>query len=319
MAQEHCYSCAVERLGNIDVPQRAQCIRVIFLELTRILNHLLAITTHALDVGALTPFLWAFEEREKLMEFYERVSGARMHAAYVRPGGVSFDIPQGMADDIWDFANKFVLRVDEIQELLSTNRIWKQRLVDIGVVTREEALQWSFSGVMLRGSGIPYDIRRIKPYELYSHYDFEIPTTSNGDCFDRYTIRIKEMYASLQIIQQALKNLPFGNWKTTDSKYINPSRVQLKNNMESLIHHFKLLSEGYSLPEGDVYMSVEAPKGEFGVGLVSDGSNRPYRCRVRAPGFFHLQALDMMTRGHLIADLVTIICTQDIVFGEVDR
>jgi len=306
-------------LGNIKIPQRAQHIRVIFCELTRLLNHLLAISTHALDVGALTPFLWAFEEREKLMEFYERVSGARMHASYIRPGGVHFDLPHGLIDDIIRFTNKFASRVDEIQELLSNNRIWKQRLVDIGVVTRDEALQWGLSGVMLRGSGVPYDIRRIKPYECYSEFDFEVPITNHGDCYDRYIIRIKEMYASISIIQQALKNLPFGDWKTNDFKLITPSRIHLKSNMESLIHHFKLYSEGYSLSEGEVFVSVEAPKGEFGVGLISNGNNRPYRCRVRAPGFFHLQALDVMTRGHMIADLVTIIGTQDIVFGEVDR
>jgi NADH dehydrogenase (ubiquinone) Fe-S protein 2 len=319
MAQEHTFALAVESLLQIQIPLRAQFIRVIFLEITRILNHLLAITTHALDVGALTPFLWAFEEREKLMEFYERVSGARMHAAYIRPGGVNSDFPLGLANDIYDFTCKFSKRIDEIEELLSSNRIWKQRLVNIGVVTYEQALNLGFSGVMLRGSGIPWDIRRIKPYEVYNLFDFDIPTGINGDCFDRYIIRIEEMRQSLFIIQQALHKLPVGHWKVDDKKIIPPSRALIKYNMESLIHHFKLYTEGYSLPKGDTYISTEAPKGEFAVFIASDGSNRPYRCRIKAPGFLHLQALDFMSRGHLIADLVTIIGTQDIVFGEVDR
>jgi len=319
MAQEHTYSCAIESFLNVQIPQRAQFIRVIFLELTRILNHLLAVTTHALDVGALTPFLWAFEEREKLMEFYERVSGARMHAAYIRPGGVNSDFPLGLANDIYDFTRKFSKRINEIEELLSSNRIWKQRLVNIGTVSYHQALNWGFSGVMLRGSGIPWDMRRIKPYEVYNLFDFGVPTGINGDCFDRYIIRIEEMRQSILIIQQALHQLPSGYWKIDDRKIIPPSRAFMKYNMESLIHHFKLYTEGYSLPEGDTYIATEAPKGEFAVFLTSDGTNRPYRCRIKAPGFLHLQALDFMSRGHLIADLVTIIGTQDIVFGEVDR
>jgi len=319
MAQEHAYSLCTESLLNLKIPLRAQYIRVIFLELTRILNHLLAITTHALDVGALTPFLWSFEEREKLMEFYERVSGARMHAAYIRTGGVSYDFPLGLANDIFDFTIKFAKRIDEIEELLTNNRIWKQRLVDIGRVSLAEAFQWGFSGVMLRGSGFAWDLRRLQPYEVYPRLSFNIPTGMNGDCYDRYLIRIEEMRQSLLIIQQALHELPAGYWRIDDFKITPPSRAQMKFNMEALIHHFKLFTEGFRIPPGDSYVTVEAPKGEFGVFITSDGTNRPYRCRIKAPGFLHLQGLDFMSRGHLIADLVTIIGTQDIVFGEVDR
>jgi len=319
MAQEHAYALCIESLLNLNIPLRSKYIRVIFLELTRILNHLLAITTHALDVGALTPFLWGFEEREKLMEFYERVSGARMHAAYIRAGGVTYDFPLGLANDIFDFTIKFAKRIDEIEELLSNNRIWKQRLVDIGRVSLSEALEWGFSGVMLRGSGLPWDLRRLQPYEVYSAFSFDVPTGINGDCFDRYLIRIEEMRQSLLIIQQALFQLPSGYWRIDDFKVTPPSRAQMKFNMEALIHHFKLFTEGFRIPPGDSYVSVEAPKGEFGVFITSDGTNRPYRCRIKAPGFLHLQGLDFMSRGHLIADLVTIIGTQDIVFGEVDR
>lgn len=319
MCQEHAYSLAIERLLSLNIPLRASFLRVIFLELTRILNHLLAITTHALDVGALTPFLWGFEEREKLMEFYERVSGARMHAAYVRPGGVSQDIPLGLVSDISVFLNQFCFRIDEIEELLTNNRIWKQRLVDIGIVTAKEALQWGFSGVMLRGSGIAWDLRRTDTYEVYSQIPFRIPIGMNGDCYDRYLLRIEEMRQSIKIINYCITNLPQGNIKIQDHKIVNPSRAFMKYSMESLIHHFKLYTEGFVVPSGQVYVPIEAPKGEFAVFLVSNGTNRPYRCRIRAPGFFHLQGLDMMTRGHYIADLVTIIGTQDIVFGEIDR
>jgi NADH dehydrogenase (ubiquinone) Fe-S protein 2 len=319
MAQEHAYSSAVEQLLDIEIPLRAKYIRVIFLELTRILNHLLAVTTHALDVGALTPFLWAFEEREKLMEFYERVSGARMHAAYIRPGGVAYDMPLGLSDDINIFLQQFAKRIDEIEELLTGNRIWKQRLVDIGFVSREDALSWGFSGVMLRGSGVAWDLRRNQPYEVYNHLDFNIPVGINGDCFDRYLIRIEEMRQSIRIIVQALNKMPTGNYKLDDHKITPPSRANMKYSMEALIHHFKLYSESFTVPPGETYIFVEAPKGEFGIVLISDGSNKPYRCRIKAPGFLHLQALDFMSRGHLIADLVTIIGTQDIVFGEVDR
>jgi NADH dehydrogenase (ubiquinone) Fe-S protein 2 len=319
MCQEHAYALAIERLLNVSTPIRGQYIRVIFLELTRLLNHLLAVTTHALDVGALTPFLWGFEEREKLMEFYERVSGARMHAAYIRPGGVAQDLPNGLLDDIFVFIHQFAKRIDEIEELLSANRIWKQRLVDIGVVSADLAQAWGFSGVMLRGSGISWDLRRATPYEIYDKLEFNVPIGTHGDCFDRYAIRIEEMRQSLHIIYQCLNNLPKGLFKLDDHKITPPSRAFMKYSMESLIHHFKLFTEGFIVPAGEVYLPVEAPKGEFGVHLVSDGSTRPYRCRIKAPGFLHLQALDMMSRGHLIADLVTIIGTQDIVFGEVDR
>jgi NADH dehydrogenase (ubiquinone) Fe-S protein 2 len=319
MAQEHTYSLAVERLLNCDVPIRAQYIRVLFCEITRILNHLLAVGCHSLDVGAMTPFFWTFEEREKLMEFYERVSGARLHSAYIRPGGVAQDIPQGLLNDIYLFAEQFSTRVDEIEEMLSNNRIWKQRLVDIGVVSAEDAMNFGFSGVMLRGSGIPWDLRKTQPYEVYDQMEFDVPVGTNGDCYDRYLIRIEEMRQSLRIIMQVLNNIPSGPVRTDDKKITVPSRVNMKQSMESLIHHFKLYTEGYSVPAGETYTATEAPKGEFGVYLVSNGSSRPYRCKLRAPGFSHLSALDFMAKGHMVADVVTIIGTQDIVFGEVDR
>lgn len=319
MAQEHGYSLVVEKLLKKNIPLRAQYIRVIFSELTRILNHLLSLTTHALDVGALTPFLWAFEEREKLMEFYERVSGARMHAAYIRPGGVSQDVPLGLLDDIHAFINQFGSRVDEIEELLTENRIWKQRLVDIGKVSSRDALGWGFSGVMLRGSGVKWDLRKTQPYEIYSKLDFDVPTGRNGDCYDRYLIRIEEMRQSIRIIDQCLATMPFGHIKIDDNKVVKPSRKQMKNSMEALIHHFKLFTEGFVVPAGESYVGIEAPKGEFGVYLVSDGSSRPYRCKIKAPGFAHLASLDFMARDHMLADVVAIIGTQDIVFGEVDR
>jgi len=319
MVQEQCYSLAVEKLLNLTVPIRGQYIRVLFSEITRLLNHLLAITTHALDVGALTPFLWGFEEREKLMEFYERVSGARMHAAYIRPGGVAQDLPLGIIDDIYTFIKSFGRRIDEMEELLTNNRIWKQRLVDIGIVSLDEALTYGFSGVMLRGSGLAWDLRKIVPYEIYNLLEFEIPVGLNGDCYDRYLIRIEEMRQSIRIIEQCLNNIPTGLVKIDNKKVSPPSRAIMKHSMEALIHHFKLYSEGYNVPIGDTYTVVEAPKGEFGIYLLSDGTNRPYRCRIKAPGFLHLQGLDHMAKGHMIADIVTIIGTQDIVFGEVDR
>lgn len=319
MVQEQCYSLAVEKLLNLTVPIRGQYIRVLFSEITRLLNHLLAITTHALDVGALTPFLWGFEEREKLMEFYERVSGARMHAAYIRPGGVAQDLPLGIIDDIYTFIKSFGRRIDEMEELLTNNRIWKQRLVDIGIVSLDEALTYGFSGVMLRGSGLAWDLRKIVPYEIYNLLEFEIPVGLNGDCYDRYLIRIEEMRQSIRIIEQCLNNIPTGLVKIDNKKVSPPSRAIMKHSMEALIHHFKLYSEGYNVPVGDTYTVVEAPKGEFGIYLLSDGTNRPYRCRIKAPGFLHLQGLDHMAKGHMIADIVTIIGTQDIVFGEVDR
>jgi len=319
MAQEQGYSLAVEKLLDLEVPLRAQYIRVLFAELTRILNHLLAVTTHALDVGALTPFLWAFEEREKLMEFYERVSGARMHAAYIRPGGVAQDLPVGILDDIALFTKTFDFRLNEIEELLSGNRIWKQRLVDIGVVSMGDALAYGFSGVMLRGSGLAWDLRVAMPYDVYSNVVFSVPVGVHGDCYDRYLIRIEEMRQSLSIIMQCLNNIPQGHIRSDNKKVVPPFRAQMKYSMESLIHHFKLYSEGFNVPEAEAYAAIEAPKGEFGVYLRSDGSNKPARCRIKAPGFLHLQSLDFMSKGHLIADVVTIIGTQDIVFGEVDR
>jgi NADH dehydrogenase (ubiquinone) Fe-S protein 2 len=319
MAQEHAYSLAVESLLQCEIPVRAQYIRVIFAEITRILNHLLAITTHALDVGALTPFLWGFEEREKLMEFYERVSGARLHAAYIRPGGVDQDLPVGLLDDIYTFIVQFSARVDELEELLTGNRIWKERLVDIGVVSAEEALNHGFTGVMVRGSGISWDLRKNQPYEIYESISFDVPIGLNGDCYDRYLIRIHEMRQSIRILNQCINLIESGPVKTENNKVVPPTRAHMKHSMESLIHHFKLFSEGFVVPQGSIYRAVEAPKGEFGVFLVSDGTNKPYRCRIRSPGFFHLQGLDFMSKGHMIADVVTIIGTQDIVFGEVDR
>ena len=325
MAQEHCYSLAVEKLLNCEVPLRAKYIRVLFDEITRILNHLLAVTCHALDVGAMTPLLWAFEEREKLMEFYERVSGARFHAAYIRPGGVAQDLPIGLLDDIYAFIGGFAnsshsSTLDEIEDLLTTNRIWKQRLVDIGIVSAADALNWGFSGVMLRGSGIPWDIRKNEPYEVYDKLDFDIAVGKNGDCYDRYLIRVFEMRQSVRIIQQVLNQIVDGPVKVDDYKIVPPSRQEMKSNMEALIHHFKHFTEGISsIGRGETYTAIEAPKGEFGVYLVSDGSNKPYRCKIRTPGFAHLQGLNFMSKGHMIADVVTIIGTQDIVFGEIDR
>ena len=318
MAQEHAYSMAIEKLLKIKIPLRAQYIRVLFLEITRILNHLLALTTHALDVGAMTPFLWAFEEREKLMEFYERVSGARMHAAYIRPGGVATDLPKGLLHDIYIFIQSFSSRIDEIEELLTNNRIWKQRLVNIGVVTSKEALNWAFSGVLLRGSGIAWDLRKTQPYELYDKLNFKIPIGINGDCFDRYLIRVHEMRESLYIINQCINNIQEGSINNLNQKEIVPSKINSKQSMEELIHHFKFFTENINLFKNETYTAVEAPKGEFGVYLVSN-INKPYRCHIRPPGLAHLQGLDFMSRGHLIADIVTIIGTQDIVFGEIDR
>lgn len=321
MAQEHCYSLAIEYLLGIYnyIPLRARYIRVLFLEITRLLNHLLAITTHALDVGALTPFLWAFEEREKLMEFYERVSGARMHAAYIRPGGVSQDLPIGLLDDIFFFIKNFSYRLNEIEELLSVNRIWKYRLVDIGKVSFVDAFNYGFSGVMLRGSGYNWDLRKNVSYEIYDQLNFDIPVGLNGDCYDRYLIRVEEMRQSIKIIYQCINNITSGAYKLFDFKYTSVLKTFMKYDMESLIHHFKYFSEGFIIPFGFVYTAVEAPKGEFGVFLVTNNTNKPYRCHIKAPGFLHLQGLTFMSIDHLLADVVTIIGTQDIVFGEVDR
>ena len=325
MAQEHAYSLAVESLLNIKISKQASFIRILFSELTRILNHLLALSTHALDVGAMTPFLWVFEEREKLMEFYERVSGARMHASYVRPGGVHQDLPLGLLEDIDQFVEQFTFRIDEMEELLTNSRIWKQRLVDIGKVNIDVVQNYGFSGVLVRGSGLNWDLRKFPSYEQYSLINFSIPVGQYGDCYDRYLIRIEEMRQSLLIILNCLdwlnqnKFISKFNIKIKDHKISPPSRAELKYSMESLIHHFKLFSEGYSIKADDVYNCVEAPKGEFGVYLVSNNSNKPYRCKIKAPGFLHLQGLNLMSKNHMIADLVTIIGTQDIVFGEVDR
>ena len=319
MAQEHTYSLAVEELLQVLVPLRAQYLRVLFLEITRILNHLLSVGCHAMDVGAMTPFLWAFEEREKLMEFYERVSGARMHAAYIRPGGVSQDISIGLLDDIYIFAEQFSNRIDEMEEMLTTNRIWKQRLINVGVVSSEQAKDWGFSGVLLRGSGLKWDLRKHQPYEIYDKLSFKTFIGSQGDCYDRYLLRILEMRESLNIIFQCLNQLPSGAIRAENKKITPPFRKDIKYSMESLIHHFKYFSEGVIIPRAEVYSATEAPKGEFGVYLVSNGTNKPYRCKIKAPGFAHLQALDVMSKGHMLADVVTIIGTQDIVFGEVDR
>lgn len=319
MCQEHAYVLGIEKLLNCNVPLRAQYIRVLFSEITRILNHLLAVCCHALDVGAMTPYFWGFEEREKLMEFYERVSGARMHAAYFRPGGVNQDLPKGLLNDIYIFCNQFNTRLDEIEEMLTNNRIWKQRLVDIGVVSMKDALNLGFSGVMLRGSGISWDLRKTQPYEIYDQLEFDIPVGTNGDCYDRYLIRIEEMRQSIRIISQILNKIPQGPIKLDDKKITNPNRIQIKNSMESLIHHFKYYSENISVNSGETYTVIEAPKGEYGVYLISDGTNKPYRCKIKSPGFFHLQALDFLSKNHMIADVVTIIGTLDVVFGEIDR
>lgn len=319
MCQEHAFALAVEKLLGCQVPLRAQYIRVLFAELTRLLNHIMNITTQALDVGATTPLLWLFEEREKLMEFYERVSGSRMHSNYFRPGGVAQDLPDGLLDDLMVFIEKHPKYIQDVETLLNDNRIWKQRLVNIGIVTQKEAMDWGFSGPMLRGSGIAWDLRKAQPYDVYDKMQFDVPIGKNGDCYDRYLIRVEEMYQSLKIMKQAIEAMPQGPIKTADPRLSPPKREDMKVSMEAMINHFKLYTEGYDVPKGQVYVPVEAPKGEFGVYLYSDGSNKPYRCRIRAPGFAHLQALDAMSRGHLLADVVTIISSLDVVFGEIDR
>lgn len=320
MCQEHAYALAVESLLGITVPERGQYIRVLFSEITRVLNHLLNLTTYALDVGAVTPSLWAFEEREVLMAFYERVSGARLHSAYFRPGGVHQDMPNGLAEDIAEWADKFPKFIDDLEGLLSENRIFKQRTVDIGIVSGEEAIAWGFTGPMLRASNIAWDLRKSQPYEVYDKMDFDIPVGLTGDCYARYIIRVQEMRESLKIIKQCLEKMPkSGLVKTDDGKVAPPKRADMKRSMEALIHHFKLYTEGYHVPAGNTYAAVEAPKGEFGVFLVADGTNKPYRCRIRAPGFAHLQGLDFMSKGHMLADAVAIIGSMDVVFGEIDR
>jgi NADH-quinone oxidoreductase subunit D len=323
MNQEHAFALAVERLIGITVPRRGQLIRVLFCEIGRLLSHHMNVLTQALDVGALTPILWGFEEREKMMGFYERASGSRMHAAYFRPGGVHQDIPQKLIDDIDNFCDKHVKVLDDIETLLTGNRIFKQRNVDIGVVSLEECFAWGFSGVMVRGSGAAWDLRKSQPYECYSEFDFDIPIGKNGDNYDRYLIRMLEMRESLKIMKQCIAKLNAsegqGPVSSVDGKVVPPKRGEMKKSMEALIHHFKLYTEGYKVPAGEIYAAVEAPKGEFGVYLVSDGSNKPYRCRLRAPGFAHLQAMDHICRGHMLADVSAVLGSLDIVFGEVDR
>ena len=319
MNQEHAFALAIEKILKIEVPIRAQYIRVIFCEIGRILSHLLNITTHALDVGALTPSLWGFEERETLMTFYERVSGSRLHANYFRPGGVHQDMPRGLEEDIGKFCNSFPKIIDDLETLLTDNRIFKQRNVDIGVVSKEDALEYSFSGVMMRGSGIPWDLRKSQPYECYSQLDFKIPIGKNGDCYDRYLCRIDEMRESVKIINQCLVNIPKGPIKTLDGKISFPSKKEIKESMEALIHHFKLFTEGFHVEKDEIYSAVEAPKGEFGVYLISDGSNIPYKCKIRAPGFSHLQAMDYLIKGHMLADVPAVLGSLDLVFGEIDR
>jgi len=319
MNQEHAFALAVEKLLEITVPIRGQYIRVMFCEIGRILSHLLNITTQALDVGALTPSLWGFEERETLMTFYERVSGSRLHANYFRPGGVHKDLPRGLTDDIMNFCDSFPKVVDDLETLLTDNRIFKQRNVDIGIVTKQEALDYSFSGVMLRGSGVPWDLRKSQPYECYKDFNFKIPIGKNGDCYDRYLCRMEEMRESIKIIKDCINKLPSGPVKSIDGKITPPKREDLKTSMEALIHHFKLFSEGFRVSKGEIYTAVEAPKGEFGVYLISDGSNKPYKCKIRAPGFSHLQAMDYLLKGHMLADVPAVLGSLDIVFGEVDR
>ena len=319
MSQEHAYALAVEKLLGIEVPKRGQYIRVLYAEISRILNHLLNITTFAIDVGAMTPLLWGFEEREKLMEFYERACGARLHAAYFRPGGVAMDIPAGLLDDIMAWTETFPALMDDIESLLTENRIFKQRTVDIGVVTAEEAQALGFSGPCIRASGMAWDLRKSQPYDVYNELDFDIPIGKTGDCYARYLVRIKEVRESLKIIRQCVEKMPGGPVKTDDRKIAPPSRGEMKHSMEALIHHFKLYTEGYHVPAGETYTAVEAPKGEFAVFLVSDGSNKPYRCKIRAPGFSFLSAMDFLSKGHMLADTVAIIGSLDIVFGEIDR
>jgi NADH-quinone oxidoreductase subunit D len=319
MAEEHAYVLAVEKLLGIKPPERAQYIRVLFAEITRLMNHIMSITTGALDIGATTPALWGFEEREKLMEMYERVCGARMHANYFRVGGVSQDIPAGLPEFIYDFMESFSKILDDTNTLLTENRIFKQRTVDIGIVTTEQALDWGFAGPMLRASNVAWDLRKSQPYDVYDRMDFDIPVGLTGDCWARYLVRFEEMRQSMRIMKQCLEQMPAGPVKVQDRKVSPPPRAEMKRSMEALIHHFKLYTEGFHVPAGETYTAIEAPKGEFGVYLISDGSNRPYRCHIRSPGFVHLSAMDAMSRGHMLADAVAVIASLDIVFGEIDR
>ena len=317
--QEHAFALAVENLAGIEVPPRGQYIRVLYAEIDRILNHILNLTAYAMDVGAMTPMLWAFEHRELLMEFCERASGARLHMAYFRPGGVARDIPQELLDDIGKWADEYPQMIDDLENLLTENRIFKQRTVDIGVVSADQANNWAFTGPNLRASGVAWDLRKSQPYDAYAKMDFDVPIGKHGDCYDRYLVRMYEMRESIKIIKQCVNEMPAGPAAVDDNKFAPPPRESMKRSMESLIHHFKLYTEGYHVPAGETYTVVEAPKGEFGVYLISDGTNKPYRCKIRAPGFAHLQALDMMSTGHMLADIVANIGSLDVVFGEIDR
>jgi len=319
MNQEHAFLLAIEKLLEVEVPERGQYIRVLYSEIGRILNHLLNLTTHAMDVGAMTPICWMFEEREKLMEFYERVSGARFHAAYFRPGGVHQDLSAGLTEDIMAWTETYLSVQDDMETLLIDNRIFKQRNVDIGVASAEEALAWGWTGPMLRSTGIAWDLRRSQPYEIYNDLDFKVVVGNAGDCYDRFMMRLAEMRESVKLIRQCIEKMPSGPVSSLDNKITPPKRAEMKTSMESLIHHFKLYTEGFRVPEGEVYAAVEAPKGEFGVYLVSDGSNRPYRCKIRAPGFAHMQSMDLLCKGHMLADAPAVLGAMDIVFGEVDR
>ena len=319
MCQEHAFALATENLLGLEVPERGQYIRVLFSEITRILNHILNLTAYALDVGAMTPLLWGFEEREKLMEFYERVSGARLHAAYFRPGGVHQDIPDNLASDIFEFCKTFTKFIDDMEELLTENRIFRQRTVDIGVITGDEAQDWGMSSPVLRASGIAWDLRKSQPYDVYDKLQFNVPIGKTGDCYARYLVRVAEMRESVSIIEQSLENMPNGPVIAENNKFVPPKRSEMKKTMEALIHHFKLYTEGYHVPAGETYTAVEAPKGEFGVYLISDGSSKPYKCKIRAPGFSHLASMDYLIKGHMLADVPAVLGSLDIVFGEVDR
>ncbi len=319
MNQEHAFALAVEKLLGIEAPRRAQFIRVMFAELTRVLNHILNLTSYAMDVGAMTPILWGFEVRELGMELYEAVSGARLHAAYFRPGGVAVDLPAGLTERIAQWCNDVETFIVDMERMLTGNRIFRQRTVDIGVISAEEALDWGFTGPCLRASGVPWDLRKAQPYDVYAELDFDIPVGKNGDCFDRYLVRVEEMRQSVRLMRQCLQKLPEGPVKVDNHKISPPPRAEMKQSMEALIHHFKLFTEGYHVPAGETYTAVEAPKGEFAVYLIADGTNRPYRCHIRAPGFAHLQAMNKLSCGHMLADVTAIIGSLDIVFGEIDR
>ncbi len=319
MSMEHAYVLAIEKLLGLEVPERGQAVRVLFSEITRLLNHLLNVVSQGMDVGAITPALWGYEEREKLMEFYEGVSGARLHANYFRVGGVRQDLPLGMVEDIGKYVNGFQNFINDMETLLTENRIFKQRNVDISAISQDEAMDWGFSGVMLRCTGLPWDLRKAHPYDGYEKYDFDIPVGKNGDCYDRYLCRVEEMRQSCRIIKQVLETIPEGPVISEDRKVVAPARADMKQSMEALIHHFKLYTEGFKVPAGETYTSIEAPKGEFGVYLISDGTNMPYRCKIRSPGFVHLAAMDHLCKGHLLADSVAVIGSLDIVFGEIDR